>query len=163
MRRARLRTLLVAAVVLLVSALAGCRTNGLEFGRYQLRILSPEANSTVTAPLRLTWTAGNLFQPGDSYAVFVDTQPIGPGRNVTDLLPAECKVLPDCDKLSYYEQANVWLTNKPSLVLQYLPDSSIAGNGKEYHTITVVILNQAQVRIGEEYATVDIASAQPSG
>jgi hypothetical protein len=163
MRRARSRTLLIAAVVLLVSMLAGCRTSGLEFGRYQLRILSPEANTTVTGALRLTWTAGDLFQPGDSYAVFVDTQPIGPGRNVTDLLPDACKVMPTCDKLSYYEQSNVWLTSKSSLVLDYLPDSSIAGRGKNYHTITVVILNHAQVRTGEEYASIDIASVQPSG
>lgn len=163
MRRTRLKSMLLAAVLLLVSALVGCRTSGLEFGRYQLRILSPATNSTVTGTLTLTWTVGNLFQPGDSYAVFIDTPPIGPGRNVTDLLPDACKVMPTCDKASYYLQANVWLTSKPSLVLNYLPDSSISGRGKEYHTITVVILNRAQVRTGEEYASLDIASIQHSG
>ena len=158
---ARTRRLqLTAAAMLLACGLAGCRTSGLEFGQYQLRFLSPGQSSTVQLPLRITWTAGDLYRSGDSYAVFVDTQPVGPGRSVTDLLPADCKVMPDCSRESYYQQANAWLTDKPSLVLDALPASSTSGRGEGYHTITVVILNRSQVRVGEEFATLDVASAQ---
>lgn len=162
MPRARLTTALLTAVLLLAALLAGCRTSGLEFGQYQLRILTPGESSSVTLPLRITWTAGGLYRPGDSYAVFVDTQPIGPGRSVTDLLPDACKVMPNCSRETYYAQANVWLTQKPSLVIRYLPESSVAGRGREYHKITIVILNPAQVRTGEDFTTLDIAAPQPS-
>jgi hypothetical protein len=69
----RRRNLVASAVLLLAGGLTGCRTSGLEFGQYQLRFVSPGQSSEVTLPLRLSWTAAGLYQPGDSYAVFVDT------------------------------------------------------------------------------------------
>jgi len=110
-RRAALRTTALVIVVLaMASVLAGCRTTGLVFGGYQLRVLSPGANSTATVPLTVTWTACDLFQPGDSYAVFVDATPIGVGRSITDLVPQSCLATPGCSRATYYQQASVWLT-----------------------------------------------------
>ncbi len=147
-----------SAVGLLVVTvlLAGCRTSGLYFVKTQLRILSPQDSSTVTLPLRITWTAGNLYRPGDRFAVFLDSNNmIKVGQNISALLPQSCRVLVTCSHTSYLQQANVWLTSKPTLVLPTLPRTSLTDQsvGKEYHTATVIILSASGVRIGEEFAT----------
>ena len=163
-RGTALRVTPLAVVVLAVaSLLAGCRTTGLVFGAYQMRVLSPRANSTATLPLTITWTAGRLYQPGDSYAVFVDATPIGVGRSVTDLVPLSCLQVPSCSRAGYYQQANVWLTSRPSLTLTTLPETTDTGqsSGREYHTLTIIILNKSQVRASEEYASLDFAYLRP--
>lgn len=163
-RRAALRTTALVIVVLaLASVLAGCRTAGLVFGGYQLRVLSPGANSTATLPMTITWTAGDLYQPGDSYAVFVDATPIGVGRSITDLVPTSCLEMPGCSRAPYYQQASVWLTSKPSLTLTSIPEVTGQNSGREYHTLTIIVLNKSQVRVSEEYVSLDFLYMRGSG
>lgn len=152
------------AVTLLVAAgfLAGCRTTGLVFGSSELRVTSPSSAATVTLPMTVTWTAGGLYQPGDSYAVFLDQQPVGPGRSVLDVIPDACKAIPTCPRADYLRQANVWLATRPSLVLATLPETGQRA-GREYHTITIVLLNSGQVRTSEEFASVDFVYLRQTG
>jgi hypothetical protein len=145
----------------MASVLAGCRTTGLVFGGYQLRVLSPGANSTATVPMTVTWTAGDLFQPGDRYAVFVDATPIGVGRSITDLVPQSCLATPGCSRATYYQQASVWLTSKPSLTMTSIPDVLGQNSGREYHTLIIILLNKSQVRMSEEYASLDFLYMRP--
>jgi len=162
-RRSAFRaTAMVAVVLALAGALAGCRTSGLVFGGYQLRVVSPGQNSTVTLPMTITWSAGDLYQPGDTYAVFVDGTPVGVGRSITDLIPQSCLVVPDCSRTPYYEQANVWLTTKPSLVLTSIQQVNGQNSNREFHVLTIILLDKAQVRVSEEYASLDFLYVRPS-
>lgn len=163
-RRAPLRAAaLVIAALTMPSVLTGCRTSGIVFGAYQLRVLSPGANSTAVLPMRITWTAGDLYQPGDSYAVFVDATPIGVGRSITDLVPPSCLEVPGCSRAPYYQQASVWLTSEPSLTLTSIPEVTGQNSGREYHTLTIVVLNKSQVRVSEEYVSLDFLYMRPPG
>jgi hypothetical protein len=160
-RAGRRATALVIAVLAITPFLAGCRTTGIVLGGYQLHVVRPGANSTETLPMTITWTAGSLYQPGDSYAVFLDSTPIGVGRSITDLVPMSCLQMPGCSRATYYQQANVWLTSQPSLTLTSIPEIAGQNSAREYHTITIVILNKSQVRTSEEYASLDFLYLRP--
>lgn len=167
-RRARRRAMvghsaLVVALLAAAAALSGCRTSGLVFGTSQLRIAAPRASSTVTLPLRLSWSAGGLYRPGDQFAVFLDTRTIRPGQDVMSLVPETCRRLPLCPRADYLEEKQAWVTTSPSLVLDQIPVLSLTGasSGKEYHTVTVVILDKAGRRIGEQFASADFVYVRP--
>lgn len=152
---------LCAAVcgLLAVAGLAtGCRTSGLLFTKSSgFRVLSPRSNAAVTLPMTIAWSAKGIYRPGDTYAVFLDRGTIRPGQNILSVLTSTCKLDPTCSRPSYYQQANVWLTSKPSLVLSALPEVSLTGHstGRENHSVTIVLLTSKGARTGEAYASAD--------
>jgi hypothetical protein len=107
--------------------------------------------------MTIAWTAKGVYQPGDSFGVFLDRGTIRPGQNVLSVLPDVCKQNPSCSRQSYFQQVNVWITSQPSLMLSALPEASVTGHstGREDHSVTVVILNSKGARVGEAFASAD--------
>lgn len=155
---------LVAVLVAAATLLTGCRTSGLVFAKSQFHITSPGTSSTTTLPLKISWNAGSLARPGDRFAVFLDRETIQPGQNVLRLIPDSCKQIPTCSREQFLEQEKVWLTAQPSLVLEVLPSTIPADHrgGKEYHSLTVIILDSSLRRTGEEFATTDFVYHRPA-
>ena len=145
--------ILVGAIVL-----AGCRTTGLLFTKgSEFRILTPKSAATVTLPLEVSWSDTGAAAHGDRFAVFLDQGPISPGENLENLLPNTCKQNPLCKSASYLTSLNVYITSHHSLVLDGLPDGGVTGQttGRETHSVTVVVINRAGTRVGEEFAAID--------
>jgi hypothetical protein len=148
-----------AAFALLASAaflLAGCRTSGLIFTKDSaFRILSPSPSSSVTLPLKVTWTDGGPAAGAARFAVFLDQGTIRPGENLSSLLPDFCKVDPACPHNEYLLQQNVYVTSVPSLILTTLPQTTLGGHNsaREYHTLVVVLINSTGARVGEAFAS----------
>ncbi|WP_248830721.1 hypothetical protein [Frankia sp. Mgl5] len=90
---------------------------------------------------------------------------IQPGQSVLDLVPDSCRRLPTCAAEEFLERKNVWLTSDPSLVLDTLPTTSPTGRdgSKEYHALTVVVLDGALRRTGEEFASTEFIHVRRGG
>jgi hypothetical protein len=144
--------LLVSLVIL-----SGCRTSGLLFFKSSdLRITNPRSSSTVSLPFTISWVAHSA-KPGDRFAVFLDRGTISPGENLSSLVPDSCKKVANCSLESYLQQQDVWVTSGSSLILTTLPTKSLTGasSGREDHSVTVVVVNRAGVRVGEDFGQVD--------
>ncbi|WP_007507777.1 MULTISPECIES: hypothetical protein [Pseudofrankia] len=155
--RSRIRaSALALALVVAAGVLTGCRVTGLVFTAGQIRITSPGASSTVSElPMKITWTAGNLARPGDQFAVFLDQPTIRPGQNVLKLVPESCRNLPTCSREQFLRQAKVWVTKSPALVLDSIPRANPIGDNREYHSVTIVLVDQSLKRLGEQFASID--------
>lgn len=161
-RRAALRTgASVIALVVLAGLLTACRTSGLVFRKTDLRIESPDAASAVTLPLTIRWNPGGALKEGHTFAVFLDRPTIKSGASVMDVIPDSCLKLPSCDRADYLEQEKVWITASPSLVLTTLPRTADHSSGKEFHTVTVIVLDAAQKRATEEFSSIDFVYRRP--
>ena len=156
-RRRATQATAAAAFTLLALAflLAGCRTSGLIFTKVAaFRILSPSSSSSVTLPLKVTWTDGGPAAGAAHFAVFLDQGTIRPGENLSSLLPNFCKVDPTCPHNEYLLQQNIYVTSVPSLILRTLPQTTLGGHdsAREYHTLVVVVINSSGARVGEAFA-----------
>ncbi|MDT3439957.1 MULTISPECIES: hypothetical protein [unclassified Pseudofrankia] len=147
---------LALALAVAAGVLTGCRVTGLVFTGGQIRITSPGASSTVSElPMKITWTAGSLARPGDQFAVFLDQPTIRPGQNVLKLVPESCRNLPTCSREQFLKQVKVWITKSPALVLDSIPRANPIGNDREYHSVTVVVVDKSLKRVGEQFASID--------
>jgi hypothetical protein len=149
---------IVLGILALAVLVTGCRTSGLLFTKSSdFRILSPASSAEVKLPLRVTWTAGGSYRPGDRFAVFLDRGTIGPGENLSKLIPDACKKAPSCSGETFLQQEKVYVTSSPEVILATLPRSSVTGHstGKEDHSVTVVILDSSGARVGEAFASTD--------
>jgi hypothetical protein len=155
-------------IALMSLVLVACRTSGLEFEKNDsLRMLTPRANSLVKLPVTLRWAPADLPRGGadglSTYAVFVDRAPIGPGKTLKsvceqgDLICRDTKGQPD---QSYLEQRDVYLAPRNRLKLLAVTDhkNRYAGS-KVIHEATVVMLNAAGERVGEESYSVEFRVA----
>ena len=143
------------ALLALAFLLAGCRTSGLIFTKDSaFRILNPSSSSSVTLPLKVTWTDGGPAAGATRFAVFLDQGTIRPGENLSSLLPDFCKVDPTCPHNEYLHQQNVYVTSVPALILTTLPQTTLGGHdsAREYHTLVVVVINSSGARVGEAFA-----------
>jgi hypothetical protein len=140
----------------------GFRTSDLQLRSGEnLTITQPSLARIVTRPVTLEWTVPNvhLIQPGAKtpgvfFAVFVDRPPIRPGQNLTALVDDTCKATPGCANTSYYANENVFLTAGHHLSLDSFPKEKV-------HNVAVVLVNQANNRVGETVATSQFRVREP--
>lgn len=144
--------------------LTGCRVTQYGFVQQKsVHILSPRADSVVTVPLKVTWSAPgvHLGTPGGpaTYAVFVDRNPMQPGQGLKSLCTpndTQCLNTPGEPDAAYLAQQQVYLTKSNSLVLQNLPLNQVPS---DLHNVTIVLLNAQGRRLGEANYSVEFASS----
>jgi hypothetical protein len=93
-----------------------------------------------------------VIQPGESkqgvyFAVFLDRPPLRPGENLQALVDSTCKRTPGCANDQYFENKFIFLTGASHVELTSLPRRKV-------HVLTIVLMNQNNVRVGETVATV---------
>lgn len=133
--------------------LAGCGTQGLVLQQpTQLRHLRPAAFSSTTVPMRISWT-GDGLRPGQRYFVLIDQLPMPPGSTIRSLTDDVCRRTPGCPDPTYLAQHQLYATRGHTVKVETLPlegplpVNDLAG----LHVATVVIVDHAGRRVGEEF------------
>jgi hypothetical protein len=121
-------------------------------------ITSPRQDSVIELPVAARWRAAHLetaepgqVSPGQVYfAVFVDRPPLGPGQSLLSLVERECAAAGHgCANRAYFEQRNVYVTGGSSLDISNVPLIATHRKGARLHTLTVVLMNHDNRRVGE--------------
>lgn len=145
MLRGGWRGSLVLAALLSVSA---CVPQGLAFRTdTRLRIVTPKDRATVSLPVTLMWTMRDF---SGSYAVFIDSSPVPPGKKVAWVArnDGSCQPSEGCPNADYLAQHGVYTTSATTLTLRKL-DPKATVRGREQHRATIVLLDASGARQGE--------------
>lgn len=152
------------ALLALSATLSGCLPQGLAFKvDERLTFISPEERSTVGLPVTVDWEMRDfeVTPPGTGeprkdagyFAVFVDTPPMPPGKNVRWLARKDnsCRPTDGCPDAEYLTARGIYTTTETELVLEQLPRTTRADRQerRERHRVTVVLLDSGGRRIGE--------------
>lgn len=140
----------VASAALAVALLGACSVNGLAFKQDErVSFVEPGDRDEVEVPLEVRWRATDL-PLGTSYAVFVDRAPQPPGKTVAWLFRDDdaCERDPSCPNEEFLAVRDIYLTREPRLTIERLRDQQ-EGTRREFHEITVVLLDAKGRRIGE--------------
>jgi hypothetical protein len=160
------REQLMKAIALagLCAALAGCVPQGLAFKvDNRLTFQSPEDRSTVSLPVTLDWDIRDfeVTEPGGEpregagyFAVFVDTTPIPPGKQLRWIARKDnsCRAADGCPDEEYLQARGIYATTATELVLEQLPrttDEDEDEDRRERHRATIILLDASGTRIGE--------------
>ena len=141
-------------------ALSACSVGDLQFRNDdRLSFSAPAARAKVTTPLTVSWAMqdftpvgldGSSSRDKGIYAVFVDRAPMPVGKDIAWLArdDTSCVRDPACPNPQFLADQDVYLTTRPQVVLDRLPDAG-EGVGDEQHFVNVVLLDGKGVRIGE--------------
>lgn len=155
-----------------VVALAGCGLTHLDDLNFRvddrLAFVSPEARSTVHAPVTIAWTMDDFrIAAQDSeppsrdagyFAVFLDQSPIEPGHTLADVADGDtlCEGRPGCPDKAYLVDHDVYTTTATSLELPVISDIPGSEEELQLHTITIVLMDTSGHRIGESSWQLDL-------
>lgn len=147
--------------------LTGCGVNGLSFTQDQrVEVVSPEDRSVVDLPLTVRWKVTGDFsvtgptessEPDSGYfGVFVDRSPVPPGAKLESLADEDqvCAATPGCPDETYLADRNAYAATSTTLVIEELPDLTL-GQSRDFHRVTVVLLDGTGRRIGESAFSVE--------
>jgi hypothetical protein len=136
------------AIALLTS---GCGISGLAFRQDdRLSFVTPDDRAEVTLPLTVRWEVEDFDVPADGfYAVFVDRAPQPPGRTLTWLARNDdsCRAADSCPDEAWFAERDVFPTKETELRIDRLP--ARADDRREFHEVTVVLVDAEGRRIGE--------------
>ena len=142
------RAALVLALVLLAN---GCATRGIAFRQDdRLSFVAPDDRAEISLPVTVQWKVDDFDVPTDgSYAVFVDRAPQPSGKTLDWLARNDdaCRSATTCPDASWFNQRNVYPTTNTSMKIERLPARS--DNRREFHEVTVVLVDRNGRRIGE--------------
>lgn len=153
----------MAALVLVLFLVAGCRFHSLAFRQDQrVTITHPDHYSTVALPFVLEWEVTDFELKGSDdsqrddagyFAVFVDASPMPPGEGFEYLARDDesCLRSPDCPDEQYLNDRNVYLTTATSFPVDALRDTRPIErpSARDRHEITIILMNGQDRRIGE--------------
>ena len=156
-----------AALLLgLVVLLSGCALRGLSFRiDDRVQILSPEDREAVTLPVTIDWESTDFEvtgpdgteQPDSGYfGVFIDRAPQPPGETVEWFAKDDlsCRPADDCPDRQYLADRGVHTTQKTEFVVKtFPPPPSNQVARREFHEVTIVLLDGSGRRIGESAFT----------
>jgi hypothetical protein len=166
-----IRRAAAALVPLALLATAGCGVSGLSFVQDdRLSIVQPDDRDTVDLPMTVRWTiedfrvtgrTGRALKDAGYFGVFVDRAPQAPGKTVESLASddAGCKVDPNCPNEDYFATRGVFTTDDTELTIDFLPELT-RGDNRDFHELTVVLLNGEGERIGESAFQVEFEVAR---
>ncbi len=144
---------LVGALAL--GALAGCGVRGLAFREdTRVDIVEPADREVVALPVTVRWTVRDF---GGSFAVVVDGAPQPPGEPLGWFARDDdsCRARVGCPDEEYLANRRVFVTAEPELTVERLPDTEIEGRRREFHEVTVVLLDGEGRRVGESAWSVE--------
>ena len=160
-RRARHAAVLVSMVMVLPA----CGVNGLNFQQDdRLTFIAPGDRAKVDLPVTVSWRVTDFEVTGSDgddrrdagyFGVFVDRAPQPPEKTQQWLVRDDqrCRGVQSCPR-EYLEQLNIHSTTRTRFVIQRLPEpASNAQRRREFHEVTIVLLNGRGERIGESAFT----------
>jgi hypothetical protein len=140
-------------------ALSSCAYHGLAFrDDDRVTIVAPGDRETVDVPLTIRWTTHDLHPAGGTptFALFVDQAPIRPGQNLRAIADDACRHRSGCPDAAYLSDHHVYVTTEQAVILDVLPPpTGQRTSGKNRHHATIVLLDSAGRRIGEQAYTVE--------
>lgn len=152
----------LAACAVCIAVLPSCGVNGLDFFQDdRIQVTSPGDRASVTLPLTVRWevTDFEVTGPHDDarddagyFGVYVDRAPQPPGETQASLVrdEASCRTNPRCPDADYLADRNIHATQETSFVIERLPQPSVdAQRRREFHEVTIVLLDGRGRRIGE--------------
>lgn len=155
---------LLVAVSLAVSA---CGFSGLSFVEdRRLDIVSPEERASVRLPVTVTWKVSDFEITGRTgtarrdagyFGVFVDRAPPAPGRTLESLADDDrvCQATPGCPDEAYLAEHRAYATSDTQFTIEELPDPTRGDDRREFHEVTIVLLDGKGERIGESAFSVE--------
>jgi hypothetical protein len=151
-----IRTVALAVVVAAVSS--ACSLSGLAFRQDdRLSFITPDDRAEVSLPVTVRWEVEDFeVGPGaGSFAVFVDRAPQPPGKPLDWLARNDesCKLATTCPDEQWYATRYVFPTTATELRIDRLP--ARADDRREFHEVTVVLLDEQGRRVGETAWTLE--------
>ncbi|MEU5863250.1 hypothetical protein ABZ815_18915 [Nonomuraea sp. NPDC047529] len=161
-----------AMAIVAVVALAGCGLTDLDDLNFRvddrLRVVGPEARSTVRTPVTVTWTmddfriaaAGSESPSHEAgyFAIFVDQPPIEPGHTMDDVAEGDpfCEGSPSCPDETYLTSHDIYTTTNQSFEIPSIPNLPGHKEDSQLHTVTIVLMDTSGRRIGESAWDLDV-------
>jgi hypothetical protein len=126
----------------------------------RLEIRTPGDRDKVRLPLELTWESEvRLDRPSGprGYAVFLDREPMRPGRTLRTLMDDVCERTPGCPDVTYLAERDIYVTNGNSVVIDRLPDTRPQNRtgARDQHEAVIVLIDDSGRRIGESAFAVE--------
>jgi hypothetical protein len=146
-----------ALAVALACAMSACGVHGLSFLQDdRIAIAAPHNRATVHLPFQLMWRIKDRTKPPVSYAVFVDGSPQPSGRTVAWLFRNRdaCRGARRCPTVQMLTDAGITLTTATSLRIAAVAHRRTSETQRA-HRVTVVVLDAAGRRIGENAVAID--------
>jgi hypothetical protein len=161
------------AVTLVLLTSPGCGVRGLDFRQdKRLTITAPGDRAKVHLPVTVTWRVHDFDVTGrdgerllDSgyFGVFVDRAPQPPERTLQWLVRDDpsCSGIPSCPDEEFLAERNIHATNKTRFTIERLAaPTTNAAKRREFHEVTIVLLNGRGERIGESAFTIQFEVAR---
>lgn len=158
---------LPVALALVATLASGCALHGLSFKvDERLAIISPEDREAVTLPVTIDWEISDFNITGPDggadaqsgyFGVYVDRAPQPPGQPMEWFAKDDETCRPDdgCPDEQYLADRGVHSTQETQFVIENLPPPPTdQADRREFHEVTVVLLDGSGRRIGESAFTV---------
>jgi hypothetical protein len=153
----------IASAALFVVLATGCGVSGLNFkDDKRVEFVTPGDRAAVRLPVTIRWTVrdfavtgpdGTTRRDAGSFGVYVDRTPQPPGEPQRWLVRNDptCKRDPvSCRNEEFLAQRDIHTTTATSFVIDRLPlPIGDAKRRREFHDVTIVLLNGRGERIGE--------------
>lgn len=149
---------LLATVAAFSVLAAGCGFGGLAFRQDdRLSFVTPDDRSEMRLPLTVQWEVED-FDVGagaGSFAVFVDRAPQPPGKTLTWLARNDdsCRPENSCPDAEWFAEREIFPTTDYELTIERLPART--DDRREWHEVTVVLIDQDGQRVGETGWTIE--------
>ena len=127
----------------------------------RVTIVAPGDRAEVRLPVTVTWTVrdfqvtgpdGSSRRDAGYFGVYIDRAPQPPERKQDWLVKDDrrCAQTPGCPDEAFLAQRDVHATKQTSFVIDRLPSpTGNAARRREFHEVTIVLLNGRGERIGE--------------
>jgi len=160
---------LAAVALILLFLVPSCGVRGLNFvADDRLEITAPEDRAEVQLPVTVQWTVRDFKVTGRDgrrtpdagyFGVFVDRAPQPPDRTLEWIVREDesCRSDPACPNEDFLAQLNIHSTSATSFTIDRLPPPPTeAVRRREFHDVTIVLLNGRGERIGESAFTLQL-------
>ena len=147
-------------LLLALTSASACSTEGLAFVRDdRVEILSPEYREIVDLPVRIDWEVTDEvleseLRSGTTFGVYMDVDPQPPGEPLEYFArdDLECRKSASCPDARYLRQRGIHTTTETEMTFPSLPLApgvDLDGGDPDFHEVTIVLLDEQGVRIGE--------------
>ena len=159
-------TALTATALLCALLLPACAAEGLAFRiDERLEVVSPSDRAAVKLPVTVDWEVTDFTvtkedggtDPSEGYfAVFIDRAPQPPGETVAWFAKddEDCRPEDKCPDRRYLADRGIHTTRDTKFVVENLaPPPEELADRREFHEVTIVLLDGSGHRIGESAFT----------
>jgi hypothetical protein len=165
----------LSIAVVVAVLLTGCTTSGLSLVRDErVTIKAPIDRAKVRLPVTVEWTVKEFDVTGPTpaarkdagyFGVFVDQAPQPPGKPLAWVAHNDksCTTVPGCPGAQYLADKEIFTTRATRFVVSQVRDFTSAERQqrREFHQVTIVLLDGRSRRIGESAFSVEFQVIRP--